>query len=415
MKRRQHVTRPARPARPVMPEQLEAELATRREVEQVQRDDELARKDAQASHRIQLAGVAEREAEADADAVIAREYRHARSAGARIRLRSDMARSAEVRALRLDRLRALNLKVLVPVLLGFAAWSTTGVHDGAARLMAVRSSAATWWALWILEPVLIGAVVWITIVRARLAASGGQIARKALYLGAGFLTTSIALNLAAPTHAKDIIHTGAAMLAHAIGPVGAAVTAHLIGVVEDSIADADPWHEGEGEDKRPAPRLAEMDLSFASPATPTRAVHDAETLTEQIAETPFAASIEAWLADREPPEDGGVTAPVPDPDTDGPHDVATDHDGEDIDAETEVNRPGQISGEQARRVQHPAEGDRVKAAGQRRAVGDRNRAKVAAYLQRHPDATAEQIAQATRLSVKTAQRHRAAIRREAEA
>jgi hypothetical protein len=96
-----------------------------------------------------------------------------------------MARSGEARALALTRLRTLNLKVLVPVLLGFASWSTTGVQAGGARLMRLTSADPTWWALWILEPVLIGAVVWVIIVRARLAACGGRLDERAARIGTG--------------------------------------------------------------------------------------------------------------------------------------------------------------------------------------------------------------------------------------
>ena len=225
---------------PVTVEHLEADLARDRQVADARRTDELKRKQAEAQHGRDLADVAEdaRRAELDraeredtvtADAALARMYREARAAGERARVTSQMARSGEVRALRLERLRTLNLKVLVPVLLGFAAWSTTGVHHGAARLMAVGAwgSDPMWWALWLLEPVLIGAVVWVTIVRARLAAAGGTIDPRAVQLAIGCLAVSIFLNLTAgapnhpPTSISAVLSVAAAMLGHAVGPTGA--------------------------------------------------------------------------------------------------------------------------------------------------------------------------------------------------
>jgi hypothetical protein len=277
------------PGMPQTVEDLLPELERRRAVDAAYRTDELARDRSTAEHerdraelsqQVRLAELAraEREASAHADAGLARMYREARDAGERIRIKSQMARSGEARALSLERLRVLNLKVLVPVLIGFAAWSTAGVQQGAAVLMRVTKADPVWWALWILEPVLIGAVVWVIIARARLAAAGGRLAEGAVRVAASCLATSIGLNLIGGAAGQ---HPGAgwilaaavlgSMVAHAIGPIGAAATAHLIGVVDESISDADPWHErgsdGTPGTGKPVPLLADMHLNLGAPAS----------------------------------------------------------------------------------------------------------------------------------------------------
>ncbi|GAA2576784.1 hypothetical protein SMC26_30035 [Actinomadura fulvescens] len=254
-------------------DELGGELRRRRELQDAQRMDELARLRAEAGHKRARADVAEesrlaelarveREADLRAEAELARMYRDFRAAGERTRIRSVMARSGEARALRLDRLRSRNLVILIPVLVGFGVWSTTGVQQGAARLMSVTPGSPVWWVLWGLESLLIGTVCWIIIVRARLAASGGRLADSAEKIGIGCLTTSIFLNLVAAVPAGDgspvsVWAVAGAAFAHAIGPVGAAVAAHLIGVIDRSITEADPWRDKDGQD---VPRLAAMDL-----------------------------------------------------------------------------------------------------------------------------------------------------------
>lgn len=282
-------------------DELAAELARDRAAEEVRRADELARDRAKARHGRDRADVAaaerladleraEREAAARADADLARMYREAKERGERTRIAAHMARSGEARALRLERLRGLNLRVLVPVLIGFAAWSTAGVHHGAARLMGIDSGAAMWWALWLLEPVLIGAVVWVIVARARLAASGGTLAGDGERIAAGCLGTSIVLNAVAAVPetapaggwtAGAALALVGAMLAHIIGPVGAAATAHLIGVVDASIAAADPWHDERGV---PVPLLADMELRISG-----RVDSAAESAPESASERPQVA------------------------------------------------------------------------------------------------------------------------------
>ncbi|WP_165495137.1 hypothetical protein [Actinomadura roseirufa] len=270
--------------------ELADDLASQRDRDAVRRADELARLAAEAEHDRALADVAEkarraeldrseREASGSASATLARVYRESKDSGERTRIAAHMARSGEARALRLERLRTLNLRVLVPVLLGFAAWSTTGVQAGGARLMQVTDADPTWWALWVLEPVLIGAVVWVIVVRARLAACGGRLNQQAAQIAAGCLSTSIGLNLAAAAVAPASWSVGSvatllgSLLAHSIGAAGAAATAHLIGVVDESIADADPWTDEHGVS---VPLLADLNLDPES--LPAPAVEPVQTL-----------------------------------------------------------------------------------------------------------------------------------------
>jgi hypothetical protein len=310
---------------------LEADLARERDLEAARRRDELERLTGQAHHERSLADLAEdvrsaeasraeREGSRTADAKLQRLFLESRDAGERTRIAAHMARSGESRALRLERLRTANLKILVPVLLGFAAWSTTGVQAGAARLMVLSTRDPMWWALWILEPVLIGAVVWVIIARARLAASGGRLSAQAVKIAAGCLGTSIVLNLiaAVPGTGKGGWAGAAvvlgAMLAHLIGPVGAAATAHLIGVVDGSISDADPWTDH----GQKVPLLADMEIEFGRSARPRPADIPADipadmsagALADQVVTLPETASplIEsAGRADIPEP----MSAPVP--------------------------------------------------------------------------------------------------------
>ncbi|WP_395110733.1 hypothetical protein [Actinomadura sp. SCN-SB] len=293
------------------PRELAAELERERELAAAKRADELARARAEAAHQRATRDVAEesrraelerteREAAAAADAELAALYRTYRAEGERTRIKALMARSGEARALALARLRALNLRILVPVLVGCAAWSTTGVQAGAARLMGVDAHTTVWWALWILEPVLISAVVWIIIVRARLAANGGKLDNSAEKIAAGSLVTSIFLNLVAAIP-QDAAHAGpeaiGSMFAHALGPVGAAVTAHLIGVIDHSIADADPWHDEHGD---PTLRLAEMfEHAPGAQAHTVPVPRPEEAPLEGARRVPEAFPVTAWPVPRQ--------------------------------------------------------------------------------------------------------------------
>lgn len=286
------------------PDDLAAELRRERDLEAARRTDELERTRAEAGHGRARADVAEesrlaemaraeREADVRANAELARMYREFRTSGARTQIKADMARSGEARALRLETLRNRNLWYLVPLLIGFGAWSTTGVQQGAARLMHVDKGDPVWWALWGLEALLIGVVCRVIVVRARLASSGGALEPAAERIAWGCLTTSIFLNLIAalPVGEDDVSGWAVpgAMFAHAIGPVGAALTAHLIGVFDKSIAKADPWHEGDDDHKVAVPRLAEMDLSVPSIPAPAAFAPAVENTRENGSENASGA------------------------------------------------------------------------------------------------------------------------------
>ncbi|WP_433328217.1 hypothetical protein [Spirillospora sp. CA-294931] len=466
------------------PVELARELARERALDDARRADELARVRAEAGHGRARADVvadqrmsdldrAEQEADAAATADLSRLYREYRAAGERTRLSSLMARSGEARALRLERLRGVNLKVLVPLLLGFGLWSTTGVQQGAARLMNVSSGSPVWWVLWGLEALLIGVVCWIIYVRARLAASGGKLAATAERIGAGCLTVSVFLNLIAALPGEHAPVSGwaipGAMFAHAIGPVGAALVAHLIGLVDGSISEADPWHEGQGDDRRPVPRLADMDLQAPARATrPTtepnesgqddtetvpdaaleefdvdqgwadlmrrpgvrRAVervrgesapgNAADPAEEWVARTGRVTveKIAAFLADQPPPEEGAVSS-TPAPAGDAPQGAALTPPTDEPPLSQGSKPPGQIDRDQdqpdtarpPRRQGAPEGPDRVVPAVQaRRAVGASTRHRIAEYMDAHPGATVKQIAAALGLGETTVKSHRRALR-----
>lgn len=325
IKKKTKAAKPDQGTVPSEPEALTAELARERALQAAQYHDGLERERAQAEHgrdrkdlaaAIRLADLRrnEREADVEADVELARMYREYRAAGERTRVRSEMARSGEARALRLEQLRTRNLWYLVPLLIGFGAWSTTGVQQGTARLMGVTGG-PVWWALWGLEALLIGVVCRTIVVRARLASSGGELDPAAERIAWGCLMVSIFLNLVAAVPSGDDGHVSGwavpgAMLAHAIGPVGAAFVAHLIGVFDKSIAAADPWHEkrgtGEHAELVPVPRLAEMRLKLPeSSAFESSAFESgAESASEDGAEAASESGAEAvpptvWPVPRE--------------------------------------------------------------------------------------------------------------------
>lgn len=249
---------------PVTADELAEQLEARRAVVDVKRDDERERRRSDAKHRMALADVdeevaadrrrrRERARDAQEAAELAELYRKAARSGERARIRADIQRSAEMRALRVAAVQRGALVVGLPVLAGFAAWSTTGVQAGVAKLLHLDAYSAGWWAAWIVEPLLIAIVAGIIIVRAVLRTSGGNTDRRADIAEVVALGMSIALNMLGGWTAVDgwVDAIGGA-LGHSVGAIGAAGTAWLIGVVIDYASKAKPW-EG-------APRLADLNV-----------------------------------------------------------------------------------------------------------------------------------------------------------
>ncbi|MGW8528478.1 MULTISPECIES: hypothetical protein [Nocardiopsidaceae] len=171
---------------------------------------------------------------------------------------ADVRGTAESRALRVSRTRALSLLVLLPVLAAFGIWSTAGVHAGVTAMTGTPENTPMWWALWLLEPALITAVGWIILCRSWLSTSGGALGEQADKIMAGALGVSIVLN--AIGHWPDALSWQGVggLVAHSLGPIGAATTAHLIGLIETAVTKAKPT-EG-------APLLDDLDIAGEHPS-----------------------------------------------------------------------------------------------------------------------------------------------------
>jgi hypothetical protein len=373
--------------------ELSARLAAERAVEEARRADEIARRRAETTHARTLRDVDEEARQAEEDraarqaeravaADLARLRRRAAAEGERARITAEVARTAEARALRLERMRRTNLWALLPVLVGCGLWSTIGAQHGAARIMGVTPSDALWWGAWLIEPVLIGLVVRVLVVRSGLAAirghADGAVRRGAERIAAAALAVSVGLNIVAglPAQPPEVWTWGAvlavagAVLAHLIGPVGAAATAHLIGELDASVAGVDPWAG--------APRIADLDWSMSGgQSTPAEVDQDhhaddaAGRARSDLVHTPAV-----WPV---PLPDHAVLLPV-------------------------VARP-------PRRALPPSDRPRritpqVRAARMRRAQSAQTRALVEDYYRAHPDTSVAAAARALGVSESTIKRHR---------
>ncbi|MEV2236723.1 hypothetical protein [Micromonospora sp. NPDC049891] len=256
---------------PLTVAEVAARLTELRAKTKVERVDEVERRRLEVAHKDALAAIEEvatsrarsrkeRERDEKEAAELAKLYRKASRSGARARLRADINRSAEVRALRVEMVRKASLWVGLPVLIAFGAWSTAGVQRGVTFLMGLEPGSAGWFAAWAVEPALIAIVAFIIVGRALLQSAGGDTDWKSWLIEVGFLATSLALNIA-PSLAADHWKP-AALVAESVGPLGAATTAFLIGLFNSYVAQARPW-DG-------APRLADLDLGTL-PADAARA------------------------------------------------------------------------------------------------------------------------------------------------
>ncbi|MEU6204613.1 hypothetical protein ABZ814_13610 [Micromonospora musae] len=252
-------------------EQVAAQLREQRALIDVQRRDKRERLRLDADHRESLAEMAEqavsrkrarRERDRDeAEAVeLSALYRRASRSGARARIRADINRSAEMRALRVAWVRKATLWIGLPVLVAFGAWSTAGVQVGVVKLFGLAEESAGALAAWAVEPALLTIVAAIIVGRAVLRSSGGDTDRRATLVEVLALGTSVALNMAGGWTGSGLEAIGG-VIAHSVGPLGAAGTAWLIGLFDSYVAKADPW--------KGAPRLADLDL--AGPAQSDRA------------------------------------------------------------------------------------------------------------------------------------------------
>ncbi|WP_091459243.1 hypothetical protein [Micromonospora inyonensis] len=254
---------------------LAAALAEERAIIDVQRTDQQERRRLDAEHRDALAAVDEQSTtrrrarrERDRDEIegaeLAALYRRAARSGTRARIRAEIQRSAEVRALRVAGVRRYALLLGLPLVAGFAAYSTPGVQRGMVELLDLERGSAGWWAAWGVEPLLIAVAVGIILAGSVLRMSGGQTDRRADVAKWGALFFSVALNLLGGWTGKhDSVTALGEALAHSVGAVGAAVVAWLIGVLVDYASEAKPW-DG-------APRIADLNLTapaLAHPAAP---------------------------------------------------------------------------------------------------------------------------------------------------
>ncbi|WP_017602286.1 hypothetical protein [Nocardiopsis lucentensis] len=212
--------------------------------------------------------------------------RRASVSGERARTRARIQQSAEMRALRVSRVRTTSLMVLLPVLVAFAAWSTAGVHAGLTLLLAIEAGSPMWWAAWGLEPALITIVGGLIIVRAVLRSSGGDLGLRATLAEWGALTVSIALNAAGHWPDGGSLTAVVALIAHSIGPLGAALTAWLIGIIDDAVATARPDRDRNGER---VPSLADLEATERAERAPVTTVEEVERPSEREAITQVTA------------------------------------------------------------------------------------------------------------------------------
>lgn len=198
-------------------------------------------------------------------------------------------RSGRAVALRLESTRRLVLRVLIPALLAFGAWSTAGVQAGAATMTGAEEGSVMWWALWVLEPALIAFVAVVVLVRCRLLGIAEEkdvedpllTASKLMW---GALGVSLVLNTVGHWPSEFTLESTGGLLFHALGPIGAAATVHLIGVLLEAI-EAVPV---------PAQEPVQESAQESTPATlesaPETVEIDESRLSERALEIPAGAT-----------------------------------------------------------------------------------------------------------------------------
>ncbi|MFI6228656.1 hypothetical protein ACIBCR_15245 [Micromonospora echinospora] len=283
---------------------LKQRLAHARDVAAVKRHDKQLRHVQAVSHRVTMANATEwattierarreRTRDATGAAQLAELHRWAASEGERARIRADIERSAEMRALRIASVRRYTMRVGVPVMAGFAAISTPGVQKGMVNLLNLETGSVYWWTAWAVEPLLIAVATSIIVVKSILKRSGGWTDWRADTAKWGALLFSVALNMLGGWNGDgDTMKAAGEALGHSVGALGAAVTAWLIGVIVDYASKAKPW-DG-------VPRLKDLGLvptvtrdtvtgELVTPSGDTPAVGDADTrqaVTAAVTETP---------------------------------------------------------------------------------------------------------------------------------
>jgi hypothetical protein len=254
-------------ADPPVPESLDERLSRERADREVLRQDQIARRRADLANEITDGDLVEersvvaserriRTSRREQVAQLREAYMEARIAGSRARIQAEMGRSAEVRALRLERLGRWVLMIGIPVLVGFGVWSTAGVQAGVDRLLGLESWSAYWVASWGVEAALITFAAGLIIFEAIIRLCGGEVSWWVHAGEAGALSLSIMLNLAGMERV-DWSRPGE-LAVHSIGPLGAAGTAFMIGVLMQCIARTDPWST--------APSIADMEFDLADVA-----------------------------------------------------------------------------------------------------------------------------------------------------
>lgn len=267
------------------------------------------------------------------------------------------------------------------------------------------------------------------------------------------MTVPLAVSVAANVTRLNALGAFCAISAAAFALLGAVVADRSAAAMQDRAAEVDAADEVElravamDEDERPA---ASMSLEWCGRAPIDAAGPDDDDRDEderpEVDEVGSEAragvdELAAWLADREPPEQGApsVRPAPPDDDPAGEaRDAEDDAFGSIWDWTPPAPRGGHIVGrdggghidarpdDEAGHIDHdqhavpergePDEGARrvQAAADARRAAGDRTREMVRRFLRTRPDATVPQIAAALDISEATAKRHRRALRSDRE-